>query len=208
MSDTPRMVSARRCQYENPNLPKYIVPYEDAAQVEYELTQCKCELVEAREEISDLQGDVEAWKRETMIANARLRGEKHPDDNGAISPKEIIPKLQRELAEEREHLAEAKREAEYLAAIIHRSEYADVAPDWSLCDSVAGVISQIDNMYAGVRQQRDEARQQRDTLAEALEQFVNVCDHAPPVDIIKHIGESCASARKALVAVKGGLRES
>ena len=60
------------------------------------------ELAEARKEISDLQGDVEAWKRETMIANARLRGEKHPDDNGAISTKEIIPKLQRELAEARE----------------------------------------------------------------------------------------------------------
>ncbi len=45
---------------------------------------------------------------------------------------------------------------------------------------------------------------ERDMLAEVLEQFVNVCDHAPPVDIIKHIGESCASARKALAAVKGG----
>jgi len=52
-----------------------------------------------------------------------------------------------------------------------------------------------------------EARRQRDALAEALEQFVNVCDYAPPVDIIKHIGESCASARKALAAVKGGQHE-
>jgi chromosome segregation ATPase len=55
MSDTPRMVSARRCQYENPNLPKYIVPYEDAAQVEYELTQCKRELAEAREQLEDFE---------------------------------------------------------------------------------------------------------------------------------------------------------
>ncbi len=57
------------------------------------------------------------------------------------------------------------------------------------------------------RKARDEYKQQRDMLAEALEQFVNVCDYAPPVDIIKHIGESCASARKALVAVKGGSHE-
>ncbi len=70
--------------------------------LEKEVCELLGELAEAREEISDLQGDVEAWKRETMIANARLRGEKHPDDNGAISPKEIIPKLQRELAEARE----------------------------------------------------------------------------------------------------------
>lgn len=59
----------------------------------------------------------------------------------------------------------------------------------------------------GIVDAMDELIQQRDTLAEALEQFVNVCDHAPPVDIIKHIGESCASARKALVAVKGGSHE-
>lgn len=54
-------------------------------------------------------------------------------------------------------LAAAKREAEYLAKIIHRSEYSDAAQNLALCDSVAGVISQIDNMYSGVRAQQDEA---------------------------------------------------
>jgi hypothetical protein len=69
MSDAPRMVSARRCQYENPNLPKYIVPYEDAAQVEYELTQCKRELAEAREQRDTLveaaQAVVDRWEAPT-----------------------------------------------------------------------------------------------------------------------------------------------
>lgn len=55
MSDTSRMLSARRCQNENHNLPKYIVPYEDAAQVEYELNQCRRELYEARMEIEKLK---------------------------------------------------------------------------------------------------------------------------------------------------------
>lgn len=65
--------------------------------------------------------------------------------------------MKRERDEAREELAEAKREAENLAKSIYRSEYSDNDTDWELLDSVAGVISQIDNMYAGVREQRDEA---------------------------------------------------
>lgn len=104
---TPGGDACGRC-VELPDQPE-ADPYErEAAKAAIKVLQR--ELSEARKEISDLQGDVEAWKRETMIANARLRGEKHPDDNGAISTKEIIPKLQRELSEAREQrdtLAEA-----------------------------------------------------------------------------------------------------
>lgn len=93
---TPGGDACGRC-VELPDQPE-ADPYErEAAKAAIKVLQR--ELSEARKEISDLQGDVEAWKRETMIANARLRGEKHPDDNGAISTKEIIPKLQRELSE-------------------------------------------------------------------------------------------------------------
>ena len=53
------------------------------------------------QELADAQGDAEAWKREAMIGNARLRGEMHPDDNGIVSPDEIIPRLQAELETER-----------------------------------------------------------------------------------------------------------
>jgi sugar-specific transcriptional regulator TrmB len=80
--------------------------------------------------------------------------------------KDLSSKLERERDEAREQLSAAKREAEYLATSIHRAEYSNVAPNWGLCDSVAGVISQIDNMYAGVREMRDEARDAIRALAE------------------------------------------
>lgn len=56
-----------------------------------------------------------------------------------------------------EELRKAKVEAETLAKSIWRSEFKNESPEWRLCDTVAGVISQIDNMYAGVRTQRDAA---------------------------------------------------
>lgn len=59
--------------------------------------------------------------------------------------------------EAREQLRMANVEANALAQSIQKTEYSGT-PEFELCDTVAGVISQIDNMYAGVRQQRDEAR--------------------------------------------------
>lgn len=91
-------------------------------QQQEQIEQLERELAEARKEISDLQNDVEAWKRETMIANARLRGEKHLDDNGVISPKEIIPKLQRELAEARERCCQAINDYETAVLREHRMQ--------------------------------------------------------------------------------------
>ena len=58
----------------------------------------------------------------------------------------------------REALSDAHREALYLAQSIWRSEYLRECPNWEPCDTVAGIITQIDNMYAGMRLQRDEAR--------------------------------------------------
>ena len=53
---------------------------------------------EAREEAAD-------WKTEYEIVVDRLRGRKHPRDNGIIADDEIIPKLERERDEAREHVA-------------------------------------------------------------------------------------------------------
>jgi chromosome segregation ATPase len=68
---------------------------------------------------------------------------------------------------------EAKREAVRLATAIWKTEYQDEAPEWKPLDSVAGVISQIDNMYAGIRGQRDTLREQlreaKNALAETVE---------------------------------------
>lgn len=43
-------------------------------------------------------------------------------------------------------IAEAKREADALAIWLWKTHYQEAAPNWELCDSVAGVITQIDNM--------------------------------------------------------------
>lgn len=49
----------------------------------------------------------------------------------------------------------AMREASELAVSIWKAEFQQLSPNFELCDSPAGVISQIDNMYAGIRNQRD-----------------------------------------------------
>ena len=49
----------------------------------------------------------------------------------------------------------AMREASELAMCIWRSEFRNESPEFELCDSPAGVITQIDNMFAGIRQQRN-----------------------------------------------------
>jgi hypothetical protein len=72
----------------------------------------------------------------------------------------ICESLKRERDEARAELRKASVEANTLATSIQKAEYPD-AKDFELLGSVAGVISQIDNMYAGVRQQRDEERDQK-----------------------------------------------
>ena len=54
------------------------------------------------------------------------------------------------LKEALEELADAKREAESLALFLWEKHYKDESPNFCLCDSVAGVISQIDNMTTGL----------------------------------------------------------
>ena len=50
-------------------------------------------LCKEREAHSETREDLEHWKTEYEIVVARLRGERHPHDNGIIAPDEIIPKL-------------------------------------------------------------------------------------------------------------------
>jgi hypothetical protein len=50
-------------------------------------------LCKEREAHSETREDLQHWKTEYEIVVARLRGEKHPRDNGIIAPDEIIPKL-------------------------------------------------------------------------------------------------------------------
>jgi hypothetical protein len=65
-------------------------------------------------------------------------------------------------------LADAKREADYLAITMWRRYYKDESPDFRLCDSVAGVITQIDNMSAGLGEKIEEQQTRIDNLEKAL----------------------------------------
>ena len=56
------------------------------------------------------------------------------------------------------HLLEGVKDAKGLATSIWKTEFSDGAPHWQPLPDLRGIISQIDNMYAGVRGQRDQAR--------------------------------------------------
>ena len=58
-------------------------------------------LCKEREAHSETLEDLEHWKTEYEIVVARLRGERHPRDNGIIALDEIIPKLTSERDEAR-----------------------------------------------------------------------------------------------------------
>ena len=64
-------------------------------------------------------------------------------------------KLQQRVDELETDAANSKREAESLAMSLWRRHYQDASPDFELCDTTAAVISQIDNMVAGVLQNNE-----------------------------------------------------
>lgn len=64
-------------------------------------------------------------------------------------------------------LAEGMTAASSLAMHIWDKHYKADAPNFGLCDSLPGVISQIDNMYAGLRNQLREAHEKE--LRELIE---------------------------------------
>lgn len=68
-------------------------------------------------------------------------------------------------------IAEAKRELEQLATSIWKAEFRHDAPDWTPLPDLRGLISQVDNMYAGVRSQRDGLRIQMETHRELQKGF-------------------------------------
>ena len=72
-------------------------------------------------------------------------------------------------SEQSKRIALAKREAEELAMAIWRDFYKDDSPNFELCDSTAGVLSQIDNMYAGLIEKFKKLQAQNAELVWALE---------------------------------------
>lgn len=52
----------------------------------------------------------------------------------------------------KEQLDAATREASTLALYLWQSYYTEESPEFSLCDTPAGIITQIDNMLAGIEE--------------------------------------------------------
>jgi hypothetical protein len=100
---------------------------------------------------------------------------------------------------------EGMQEALRLAECIYRTKYAKEAPNWKPLDTIGGVISQIDNMFAGIRQQRDTARAEIATLNEQLryvtEQLSCVDCGAAPVE------ELARRAAKQITALAASVEE-
>ena len=65
----------------------------------------------------------------------------------------------------------SKREAESLCMSIYKRKYKTTAPDFGLCDTVADVISQIDNMVAGILAENEALEAEVKRLREALEKL-------------------------------------
>lgn len=61
----------------------------------------------------------------------------------------MMDSMRARIAKLEQDLAMGKLEAESLAKSLHRQYFSEVT-QWGLCDSVAGVISQIDNMVTGI----------------------------------------------------------
>jgi F0F1-type ATP synthase membrane subunit b/b' len=149
-----------------------VVPIEVACDLENELADAIRERDEARGQLAHTEKNLEISMQQTKQA-VQDRADEHVAliqqldearkqvENQKVRIGEFfaaIEKLNSERDEARGQLSAAKREAENLATSIYRAEYSNAAPNWELCDSVAEVIWQIANMYAGVRAQRDEAR--------------------------------------------------
>ena len=69
---------------------------------------------------------------------------------------DLIESLQATITELTAENADSKREAESLAMALWRRHYREASPDFELCDSTAGVITQINNMSAGLNEKVEE----------------------------------------------------
>ena len=84
---------------------------------------------------------------EQAIEAARWKWQPYsPTEAALVSLADEVERLQ-------EELKQSKNEAKSLAAWVWKHHYRESAPGWVLRDSVAGVISQIDNMVAGLSEE-------------------------------------------------------
>ena len=101
-------------------------------------------------------------------------------DNSKINADLIAEneRLQARVSELEEHLRRANNEASDLVWSIWRRHYSGDMPNFELLDSVAGIISQINNMVAGLLEENDLLRYNRNL--EAVRQSVNISESWRP----------------------------
>jgi len=193
MSDTHRMLSARRCQYENPNLPKYIVPYDEAIQVEIELNQCRRELAAAKAE-------AEKWERLHDADTAHLVSEQQRDNYG---PTETLNETAIRLSRER---IDCCMEAERVIRELKREEalHEYQLNQWKTLQTWGGTPQIVDEFIKGQQTRihaAQDAEKQRDMLAEAMTEYM---DHHMRYGfvtaVIIHRVEQALAAVKAEIA--------
>ena len=73
-------------------------------------------------------------------------------------------------------LRQANDEAIHLCMAIYNQHYKQGSPNFELCDSTAGIISQIDNMVAGLSASAEKAEAQNKALLKALEELDAFCE--------------------------------
>lgn len=78
--------------------------------------------------------------------------------------------LERELAISLENQCKAQAEVVALAQAIHSR--TDPYPEWAICDSVTGIISQINNMVGGVLDRAEKAEAEVERLRELVKYAV------------------------------------
>lgn len=100
--------------------------------------------------------------------------------------------LQNEREALKAELDAAMREASELVMVIWRAEFQQVSPNFELCNSLVGVISQIDHMYAAIRSQRDAALQEATKAKAMLEGFRSALE----IGIENKL--TCAELKKAI----------
>jgi len=153
MSDTPETDAEEDASH---NFAELVVPSSLARRLERERD-------EARAKLAD-------WEDSAKHVRSEWPDEQHCSCVPIL--RKLLKDAERERDEAREELHKASVEANALATSIQKAEYSD-AKEFELLGSVAGVISQIDNMYAGVRQQRDEAR---DTVEQLTKHGLDLMD--------------------------------
>ena len=84
------------------------------------------------------------------------------------SDADLMLKSAAKLAQLQAELAEAWDELRRLIESIWKTEYQQEAPEWKPLPDLIGMITQMDNMYAGVRGQRDQTREVPGRIAEWL----------------------------------------